>query len=988
MKKFLSALSVCLLFSALPGAVPDPPNMPKRAPKIFKTGKTCLTLDARNALVVVAPGAPKTVLFAASELADLLGQVLKTKIRIADAPESGKVNIFLGFNRWSAKAGIDPARHHRDSYTIRIGQEGVFIAGPDDKTAVPARALKGGIWGMMYERATLFGVYAFLERFAGCRFYFPGKLGTVVPERKSIALPETLIFNYPDFIVRRVSHYQGSWPGAGTGADDKRAFWPEKNLAHMRLGMETAYTPCCHGLSRLGYIYRFADSHPEYFALMTNGRRHNRLSLPHPGALCYSSGIREEIYQDVKSFLSGEKASVRGVRTRTGGPGWDPSGFQPGYADVMPQDSYYRCCCDKCRNVFGDGPNYATEFMWTFVAEIANRLKKEKVPGFVTMMAYRPYRGVPGVKLPDNLIVMVAERGAWGLYNPEGQKRDLKEIADWTKKLNFKVWLWTYLCKFGATGFTGVPSPSPRAVGRYLKQVTPYITGAYLESETDRYINNYLVYYVHSKYSWDNSLDPDALIAEHHKLMFGKAAGEMSKLFDFFETVWLKEIVGRQVETDLGPAVVPPSDHDLWHKIYTPARIKMLKETFDRAEKLTASNKASLARVKLFRREWLDALTGAREKYMDLTDAVGKFSCSLKSPAWLRPFQSKSPITRPPVQTVVSVAETPEEFVFTYDCEEPMPEAQIAAERKRDDGEMWRDSGVELFLNPSGDRKNFYQIILNIRGGLFDQKLVLKGAKASGDKRWDSGAKTAVAPTPKGYKAVIRVPKSVLGKYDPKGFPVNFSRNRILSSGGPGHATLYTWSPFLRGFHDLENYGVLKLGEVKKAENLIDNGDFSAPVKGRFFGKWCVEANLKQGVKWELDRTEFFTAPPSLKITCTPEARPADMYAAQYLRNLKPNTTYRLSAYIRFKDVKPVKKGGGINFNFVDTANRWFPTNFLTGESLKWSRQSFVFTTPADTNKAKYHNGRTVTPYIRPRILSATGTVWFDDITLEEVKSK
>ena len=46
----------------------------------------------------------------------------------------------------------------------------------------------------------------------------------------------------------------------------------------------------------------------------------------------------------------------------------------------MPQDSYYRCECEKCRSVFGDGPNYATEFMWNFTAEIANSLKKENIP--------------------------------------------------------------------------------------------------------------------------------------------------------------------------------------------------------------------------------------------------------------------------------------------------------------------------------------------------------------------------------------------------------------------------------------------------------------------------------------------------------------------------------------------------------------------------------------------------------------------------------
>ena len=34
---------------------------------------------------------------------------------------------------------------------------------------------------MFHEHATLFGVYEFLERFADCRFYFPGELGPSGP---------------------------------------------------------------------------------------------------------------------------------------------------------------------------------------------------------------------------------------------------------------------------------------------------------------------------------------------------------------------------------------------------------------------------------------------------------------------------------------------------------------------------------------------------------------------------------------------------------------------------------------------------------------------------------------------------------------------------------------------------------------------------------------------------------------------------------------
>ena len=970
---------------ALTGAVvPDPPNMPRRLPRIKQIGsKKLLSLNKSNTAIVVAPKASAVTRFAAQEMADMLGKILGGKLNVYRAPQKGKINIYLGFSAWCRQAGIDPAKHHPESFTMKISKEGIFIAGRDSKKHDPVRSLKGGIWGNVYERATLFGVYDFLERFAGARFYFPGELGTILPAKKSLDLPAVTIFDYPDYINRKVSQYQGAW--FQKSASDRA--WYEKNLASYRYRFETAYVPSCHGLSRLGYIYRFAKSNPDYFALLDNGKRHNNLSMPHPGALCYSSGIREEIFQDVKSFLSGERASKRGVKTRAGTPGWDPSGFQPGYADIMPQDSYYRCRCAKCQKVFQPGDNYATEFMWTFAAEIANRIKQAKVPGFVTMMAYYPYRDIPKVKLPDNLIVMVAERGPWGVNNPKRQERDLNEIIAWTKKLNHKVWLWNYLCKFGKTAFVGIPSPTPKSVALYLKQTTPYVTGHYLESETDRYINNYLVYYLFGKYAWDNKTDTDALLAEHHRLMFGKAAPVMAKLYDMFEKIWLKEIVGRQIETILGPAVVPPSDYDLWHKIYTPKRIAEAKKYFDQAEKLVKNDKASLARVKLFRSEWLTALTDARSTYFERTDAAKKFTCSKSKAAYLRPFirPDKEKVTQAPVSTIVSIAEDKENFLFTFDCEEPKLKDQIAVKRPRDAGDIWRDAGIELFLNPSGDRKNYYQIIINVENSIFDQKMVLHGNKSVGDKRWNSGVKCVFTTTAKGYKAVVTLPKKSLGNWNKAGFPVNFSRNRILSS-GVGHATLYTWSPFVRGFHDLENYGTMVLKEEKKSANAVENGEFSAKPRGRFLGNWWLPNKLKPTSKWTLDRKRYFTAPPSLMISNSKGS--TDIYAGQYIPKLKPNTTYRLTAYLYFENVVPLRKGGGITFNFYDTGNRWFPTNSLTGSSGKWVRQSFEFTTPADTGKKYFSNGKKITPYVRLRIMNATGTAWFDDVTLEEVKKK
>jgi hypothetical protein len=375
----------------------------------------------------------------------------------------------------------------------------------------------------------------------------------------------------------------------------------------------------------------------------------------------------------------------------------------------------------------------------------------------------------------------------------------------------------------------------------------------------------------------------------------------------------------------------------------------------------------------------------ARANYLDLTDAVGKFSMAPGKPAYLRVYTNKQKITQKPVSTVVSFKEDAKTFHFTFECEEPLFQHAVAAKREKDSPHVWQDSSVELFINPSGDRKVYYQFILNLQNCLMDQKCVRLGARSSGDIKWNSNAVTSVKRTAKGFQAVISIPKSAFPDYNKSGFPLNFGRNRVLSQ-GVGHALLYTWSPFVKGFHDLENFGMLKLSPEKKVQNLFLNGDFSIPAKNHNIGGWLPGAKLRPGSSWAQDQDVFFTAPPSLRLTYQGKEKWGGMGVTQFLPKLKPSTKYRLTAYIRFQDIKSIRQGGGVAFNMYDSGNRWFPRHKPAGTSEQWVRQCYEFTTAPDTGIKKDDHGKTIRSYFRLLLFWATGTVWFDDITLEEIK--
>ena len=101
----------------------------------------------------------------------------------------------------------------RDGFMIEACSNAVYIAGNDDDVSnVDATAAlpDEAIWQPCFRRGTLFGVYAFLERFVGVRMYFPGALGTCIPKTERIVVTEGRVEEAPAFSVRRYGYEDGS----------------------------------------------------------------------------------------------------------------------------------------------------------------------------------------------------------------------------------------------------------------------------------------------------------------------------------------------------------------------------------------------------------------------------------------------------------------------------------------------------------------------------------------------------------------------------------------------------------------------------------------------------------------------------------------------------------------------------------------------------------------------------------------------------------
>ena len=772
---------------------------------------SALTLSRGATEIAVASDAPKTVLFAAKELKHFLEGAFGEEVSVVTTPTVCKAGIRLG-----AKAtGFDVSAFARDEFRIRVSETGVDIAGRDDGRVNPEKAMTSSCWAQYYERATLFGVYEFLERYAGVRMYFPGELGEVVPRRDEIAIAAADFRVKPDMTVKRSFSFceEGVWFEGEKR--DKGSTLPLRWLNTYRHRYETDFVPFCHGLSQRGYPERFGESHPEYFARKTDGSRLTGASRRFAGQLCHTSRVWEEIYLDAKSFLEGEAPTVRGIISPNGKPHWW-YGTHGKYVDIMPQDGMERCTCESCEAAYDrdDAGNYMDTLIWTRTAEVGRRLIRDGVPGFVTQMAYQPYRRVPDVDIPTNVLVMVAERGPWSVPYPEQTREEYDEIAAWAKKLGRRIALWTYPCKYSSRKIQHIPDLSPWQWGEYYTAVAPHVDGIYAESETDRFLYKHLDYYVLGKVMWNPKGDYNALIDEYFRLMYGPAESEMRRIFRAFQKAWTQGLLRRGAETMWGPSFEPAEAEDIWMKVYSRKVLARFAEFFDAAAAKTSGGSLERRRVELMRRELLEPLLKAARAKWAHYEALPRYRLGSGEKAALAPYPAKkdaSPIVDPVATTFVA-SEKDDRIVVEIDCQEPRMEDAVAQLSPHDCTVVGRRNCVELLVVPEKTPGDIYIIYVDSAGSVDDLVMHWGAYPRTIDIEWNPTADVAVSSRADGWTCRIALPVDAIPGLGARP-RVEVIRNRVLKD---GLSELYHWSAPSAAYSDWRAFGRFVRGEVRK----------------------------------------------------------------------------------------------------------------------------------------------------------------------------
>lgn len=524
------------------------------------SGQTNLSKNGvTNYEIVTSSNATAAESHAAKELKGYLEQSTKAQFRIVDEKSKGAgPAIYIGATEFATKNNLSQTSLDSEEWAIKnVGKDLIITGGRP--------------------RGVLYGVYEFLEKFAGCRWY---DMNTeLVPSISDFNIPAHIdIKEKPAFKGRSIYYLVKNIP-----YEKFIRFYVHCRFngseANAELGFSEKYgSPrACHNY--LNYSEGFPA---EYFSMDKDGKR-IKVSTQTGGQICFSNpNVRRLFAEKLRKYVKDDREKAK----KLGYP-------NPVFYDISANDCSVLCHCNECKAL---AEKYGVSGMvLDFTNSIAEAIEKEYPDILIMMSAYKEAENPPhGIKARDNVVVRLAcmdiEFGAKRdvlrpLSAPQNQYY-MDTMNEWYKSAK-NVAIWDYWKMY----YDQFPSPKTCISNRaeYLKKYRDI--GAlhiFVEAEIDAEHPDSFIdlrNYIGSKLMINPDIDTQAVIKDFMNGFYGKAALPMKKYLDYLET--------RMAEEKLPLCYIHPSKRAFLDEAFFTHVNELLSE----AEKLAAEQPGNLANV-------------------------------------------------------------------------------------------------------------------------------------------------------------------------------------------------------------------------------------------------------------------------------------------------------------------------------------------------------------------------------------------------------
>ena len=439
-----------------------------------------------------------SVRVAAAELQRVVQAATGVQIPIATAP--AEKMICLGAGDTAKQAGVTAEGLADDAFRWVTKGASLYIVGKDS-----GRNSLG--WGGNEVRGTLFGTYAFLERYAGARWLTPGDDGEDIPHTDAISVPALDRTETPAFASRSL--------GGPLGYRD----WNTRNGCG---GWRVNHSHNWDSFPSRAVL----KAHPEYLAL--NGRR--RMAVPADDKAPFQPKFCTTNPGLVQAFADGAVEWLERNPTQR-------------FISVSPSDGGGWCECEECRKYmikapdpvwsdFGCYGRSVTPLILKFYNDVAKIVAAKCPDRIVCGYVYYDFTFPPDPlpKMEPNVSLMLAPLQQYGLtrYKPEYRAEFERLCAAWGKASNY-------------AGYYGASTWMRVGIGAPLGPSLPLLKHTFSTIKKDNFkavyyyslpwdmcgVHNYLA----AKLMWNAEADVDALFTEWLARAYGPGGEPMARMY-------------------------------------------------------------------------------------------------------------------------------------------------------------------------------------------------------------------------------------------------------------------------------------------------------------------------------------------------------------------------------------------------------------------------------------------------------------------------
>jgi hypothetical protein len=798
--------------------------------------------------VVMRADAPKATKFAVSELLAYMKKTAGIEMAAVHGKAPGRKAIYVGAHPELPKT----ADFDQQSYS---GQERFRIAELDggDLSIMGADCDFDPVSRKNADFGLLFGVYEFIERFLGVRWYAPGDFGECYESLDKVEVTGLPVDQKPNYYER--SYWPYIWNEFSRR--DSLIFGRRMRAYGIRAGSSNH--------SMMDFYFPYHETMPEIFALMPD-RKSRDFGAFRKGTKPEErqwAGYPQYCFTNPKFLEVYCKAIDDVYEKKPEGKFWKSMPPAQDTIHVTPDDNFVvnPCHCENCLKAIDRSKGRAamSNLVWGFVKQVAE-YAQTKYPGkTVRCIAYENYYDPPDFKLPDNVAVMISIE-PYMLYFGNKAYRDSfeKTLSLWSEKIS-EITVWQYFLSYR----DAMPYYLPNIANEWFRKY-PNIKACFIElNDTgmtkgnigrDVPINpehgnektctdlaqNHLTFVSSMKALWGSQVDVSAELERYYRLFYGPAAAPMKTYFDLAIKQW-ENVMPDKEFVEAGHRKF--SGKMMYEDIYSAEVLDIMEKSLHEAKRLTSDDSIYRKRIQWLEDSYFTAFMRVARAYQkeatlskdmvvvqsrlpapdidgELDDAFWK-ACPEQS---LRQYNAPLP---PRYATSFKIGFRDGMLYLGIRAED----SNIQTQRmncESHDSAVYSDDSIELFFRTDElPPKAFRNVTINMLGTILDYD-TLKGKM---DRAYESGVDVKIIRGNDFFTMEMGIPLENLGIDRNAINPVlrmNVCRNKY--SGVTQNRERTSWIPVYSSFWNVQDLPSIRL--IGQNDPAIE--DFSGPGKNAY----------------------------------------------------------------------------------------------------------------------------------------------------------